>query len=82
MYSIFGLLAILTQLLQLMFFARFIAQLIDPSGGNAITRFLVEITEPILAPVRRLIPSVGGLDLSPMIVLFGLFFLQRFLASA
>ena len=82
MYSLFGLLAILMQLLQLLFFARFIAQLIDQGGGNPITRFLIEITEPILAPVRRIVPSVGGLDLSPMIVLFGLFFLQRFFASA
>lgn len=82
MYSLFGLLGILTQLLQFLFFARFIAQLIDRGGGNPITRFLVEITDPILAPVRRILPSAGGLDLSPMIVLFGLFLLQRFLASA
>jgi YggT family protein len=82
MSSFLGLLAILTQLLQLLFFARFIAQIIDMRGGNPITRFLIEITEPILAPVRRIVPSAGGLDLSPMIVLFGLFLLQRALASA
>ena len=82
MSSLLGLLAILTQLLQLLFFARFIAQMIDMRGGNPITRFLIEITDPILAPIRRIVPSAGGLDLSPMIVLFGLFLLQRALASA
>lgn len=82
MSSLLGLLAILTQLLQLLFFARFIAQIIDMRGGNPITRFLIEITDPILAPIRRIVPSAGGLDLSPMIVLFGLFLLQRALASA
>lgn len=82
MYSLLGLLTILTQLLQLLFFARFIAQMIDMRGGNPITRFLVDITDPILAPLRRIVPSAGGLDFSPMIVLFGLFLLQRVLASA
>jgi YggT family protein len=82
MPSIIGLLSILIQLLQLLFFARFIAQIIDMRGGNPITRFLVDITDPILAPVRRILPSAGGLDFSPMIVLFGLILLQRVLASA
>ena len=34
-----------------------------------VCRLLHEITEPILAPIRRIVPSVGGLDLSPMIAL-------------
>ena len=76
------LLGILIRLLQFLFIARFIAQLIDAGGGNPITRFLVETTEPILAPVRRLLPSFGGLDFSPMIVLFGLDILRRFVSPS
>ena len=40
---------------------------------------LSRLTEPLLAPVRRILPSMGGLDLSPIILLLGLEFLRRFL---
>jgi YggT family protein len=36
---------------------------------NPIMRFLIEITEPILGPLRRVIPSVGMLDLSPFVAM-------------
>ncbi|WDR04412.1 YggT family protein [Devosia rhodophyticola] len=39
------------------------------------------ITDPILAPIRRIIPPMGGLDLSPLIVFVAIFFLQSFLAN-
>jgi len=34
------------------------------------------LTEPVYRPIRRMLPDLGGIDLSPMIVLFGLFALQ------
>jgi len=37
-----------------------------------ILRFIYQATEPLLAPVRRLLPNMGGLDLSPIVVLIGL----------
>jgi YggT family protein len=40
------------------------------------------ITEPILKPIRRVIPMVGGLDLSPIVVFVIIFFLQRLIDSA
>jgi YggT family protein len=82
MYSLIGLLTILIRLLQILFIARFIAQMIDMRGGNPITRFLMDVTEPILAPIRRLLPSAGGIDFSPTIVLLGLFLLQMVITSA
>jgi YggT family protein len=82
MYSVIGLISILIRLLQVLFVARFIAQMIDMRGGNPITRFLMDVTEPILAPVRRLLPSSGGIDFSPTIVLFGLVALQMVIARA
>jgi YggT family protein len=36
------------------------------------------LTEPVLAPIRRVLPPMGGLDLSPMVLLIGLQFLRRF----
>ena len=80
--SLFGLLSTLIRLLEILFIARFIAQIFDGAGSNPITRFLIEVTEPMLRPVRRIIPSAGGLDFSPMIVLFGLVFLQNVLARS
>lgn len=41
-------------------------------GYNPMMQSLAQINEPLLGPVRRLIPSIGGLDLSPLFVLIGL----------
>jgi len=40
--------------------------------NNPLTSLLQSLTAPLLGPVQRLIPSVGGLDLSPLVVLIGL----------
>jgi YggT family protein len=47
----------------------------------SIWRILNQVTEPILRPIRRIIPPVGGLDLSPIIVFVIIFFLQSFIAN-
>ncbi|MCK9309198.1 MAG: YggT family protein [Candidatus Cloacimonetes bacterium] len=50
----------------------------DP--GNPIYHFLYELTEPVLAPIRRIMPSMG-LDLSPIIAYMVLNLLARLIAS-
>ncbi len=47
---------------------------------SSVWRVLNQITEPILKPIRRIVPSVGGLDLSPLIVFVIIFFLQNVIA--
>ena len=42
--------------------------------------FLHRITEPALRPIRRLLPNLGGIDISPLVLIFGLMFLQQVLA--
>lgn len=42
---------------------------VTPGSDNVIMRFLVEITEPIISPLRRVIPSMGALDLSPFVAM-------------
>jgi YggT family protein len=37
-----------------------------------VVAFLHRITEPVLAPIRRALPPMGGLDLSPLVVIIGL----------
>jgi YggT family protein len=38
--------------------------------------FLYRITEPALRPIRRLLPQMGGIDLSPVVLILGLYFLR------
>jgi YggT family protein len=39
--------------------------------------FLYRVTEPALRPIRRILPTLGGIDLSPLVLLLLLFFVQR-----
>ena len=56
---------------------------VNPDPYNPIVRVLYQITEPLLARVRRWIPLRGmGIDLSPMIVLLAIVFLQAFLVPS
>ena len=48
---------------------------------ETVWRIVNQITEPILRPIRRIIPPVGGFDLSPIIVFVVIFFLQNWIAS-
>ena len=49
--------------------------------GNDVVRsiwsFLYQVTEPALRPIRRILPNLGGIDVSPIILLLGIFLLQR-----
>jgi YggT family protein len=49
---------------------------------SQVNRVLFQITEPVLGPARRIIPSIGPLDISPIVVVFALGFVQRMLVSA
>jgi YggT family protein len=60
--------------------ARAVLSWVSPDPSNPIVRFLYRVTEPVLRPVRRALPTYQmGLDLSPMIVLLAIYFLQQFL---
>ena len=43
----------------------------------SIGQFLYKITEPVLRPIRRIIPSFGGIDVSPIVLILLLIFLQN-----
>jgi len=49
----------------------------DPGGRTQVGAFVVAATEPLLAPIRRVLPPMGMFDLSPMIVLIVLSVLWR-----
>ena len=63
-------LSYLVYALNLAIFGRVIMSWVSPRGDDPISRMLIQITEPILAPIRRYIPRFGMFDLSPMVALF------------
>jgi YggT family protein len=46
---------------------------------NTVGRFLYQVTEPALRPIRRVVPSFGGIDVSPVILALIIEFARRFL---
>jgi YggT family protein len=52
---------------------------VSPDPRNPIVLFLRQVTEPVLAPVRRFLPpwKTGGLDFSPLIVILAIQFVER-----
>lgn len=49
-------------------FVRVAFSWLSPYPTNAVSRFAYRLTDPVLAPVRRWVPPVSGLDLSPLVV--------------
>jgi len=62
-------------------FIRVILSWVNPGGYNPALGLLYSLTEPLMRPARRLLPAVGGLDLSPIAV-FILLYLSRILIVA
>ena len=54
----------------------------DPSGNYRISRILYEMSEPILAPARRILPTFGGVDWSPLVTMILLNLLQGLVVSS
>jgi YggT family protein len=50
--------------------------------ARTVVRALAALTEPVFRPIRRMLPSLGGLDLSPLIVLIVIWFLEYVLLWA
>jgi len=68
---------ILTQAVDLLFYmilARVIMSWINPGLSNPVVAVIYQITEPLMAPMRKILPPMGGLDLSPILLLLGLRF--------
>ncbi len=56
---------------------------VNPDPYNPIVRFLYTATEPLMYQVRRVVPVVaGGIDLSPLVVIAAIYFLQVFLVQS
>ena len=54
---------------------------VNPDPYNQIVQFLYRVTEPILMPIRRILPAMGGFDLSSIVALVGIVFIRSFLVQ-
>ena len=61
----------------LLVLARVVLSWVDPSGRSRVSAYVSGFTDPILAPIRRVLPSTGTLDWSGFLVLFLLSILIR-----
>lgn len=70
-------LEILVLVLWLLVLGRVLISWVDPQGRNSVSRYIVALTEPMLAPIRRVLPQTGMFDWSPLILMLGLGVLLR-----
>lgn len=58
---------------------RVVLSWINFNPHNPFVKFLIQITEPVLSKIRQVIPPISGIDLSPMILIFGLYIVRNLL---
>ena len=60
---------LILQTLWFVVLARVLVSWVDRSGNGRVSRILFDMSEPILGPVRRILPSTAGIDFSPIVVM-------------
>jgi YggT family protein len=73
---------ILLNVLTFLILAEVLMSWVSPRGRDPISPILHQVTEPILDPIRRILPQTGMFDLSPMVAILVLNFLVRPLIAA
>jgi YggT family protein len=68
--------------LLILVFARAVISWVQADPYNPIVQFLYTTTEPILRPIRRRLPAMTGIDISPLVVLMMAIFLKQFLVRS
>jgi YggT family protein len=69
------------QLYSLIILARVLMSWINIDPYSPVARAIFDLTEPVLAPIRNLLPPAGGLDFSPIIVIILLQVLQQIIQT-
>lgn len=77
MESLISLVSMAGTAMTILIFVRVLLSWIQPAQENRVANFVFKLTEPILAPVRSILPAMGGFDFSPILVLFGIQLAER-----
>ena len=80
--SLGGILGAVIQLLAIAILIRALLSWIQPDPRNPIVQALDAITEPILQPLRQIIPRIGMIDITPMVAIIILIFIGRLVAES
>ena len=82
MSAVISLLLLLLQLYSFVLLARVLMSWFpNLDRSNPIVQLIFDITEPVLRPVREMLPPVSGLDLSPLVVFLGISVLMQVLRT-
>lgn len=68
---------ILAQVLYIALLARVVLSWLNLGSDNPFVTIVYQITEPILAPIRKVLPTFGTLDLSPMVAMLAVWVVSR-----
>ena len=79
--AVSGILGIALNIAMIVIIARAILSWVSPDPYNPIVRIINQLSEPILFPIRRRVPYMGGIDWSPIIALMIIYFLDIFLVQ-
>lgn len=83
MEAVAHVLATVLRLYSWLIIIRALVSWVHPDPRNPLVQFLIRATEPVLAPIRRRLPTWGtGIDFSPMVVILAIYFLQGFLVAS
>ncbi len=80
--AIAGILDMILFFAMIVVIARAVLSWVSPDPYNPIVRIINQLSEPLLFPIRRRVPYLGGMDFSPIILLMVIFFLQNFLVQS
>lgn len=79
--AVSGILGIALNIAMIVIIARAILSWVSPDPYNPIVRIINQLSEPILFPIRRRVPYMGGIDWSPILALMIIYFLDIFLVQ-
>jgi YggT family protein len=79
--GLLGLVQLLFDFYILVLLARVLLSWIQIDPRNPIVNIIFQLTEPLLAPIRRMLPQTGGIDFSPMIAFFAVWIAERIVLS-
>ena len=80
--SIGSIIATLIQLLSICIFIRALVSWVSPDPRNPFVQVLDAITEPVLQPLRQIVPRVGMMDITPLVAIILLQVISRMVASS
>lgn len=80
-YQIINIVNIAFTVLVYLIIARCILSFVRHNPYQPIIKFIYDVTEPIMAPFRRLLPAAGGIDFSPILAVFAISLVQKLVIS-